>query len=108
MLALVWSISLMLILTELAIAALLLFEYAATLFLTTHTTLGAALNEAYSKLASLNGALKEAFPLPHTSYTRDDYLAFVLKNKLGMSFIFSLQTSLSIYFQLYPSVAISN
>ena len=98
----------MLILTQLAVASVLLLECAATLYLTTHATLDVALEEACSRFGSLDGALKEAFPLPHTSYTESDYLAFVLKNKLGMSFIFFPQITFSIYSQLCHSLATSN
>ena len=53
--SLVWLKWLILILTQLAIASVLLLEYTATLYLTTHDTLDIALNEASSRLDSLDG-----------------------------------------------------
>lgn len=73
-------------------ASVLVLECATTLYLSTHTTLDAALKEASSRLDSVYDALMEKFPLPETSYTREDYLEFVLKNKLGRSSIFYIRS----------------
>ena len=74
-------------LTQLDIASVLLLEFATTLYLTTNATLDEALDHAFSKLDSFCGAVVEAFPLPYSSYTKGDYLGFLLKNRLCKSLI---------------------
>jgi len=76
--------------TYLLIVSVLLLECATVLFMTTDATLDIALHEAYSKFNSSYNALKtELSFLSSQDFTTSDYLAFILKHRLGMFSYFS-------------------
>ncbi|KAI9464656.1 hypothetical protein HD554DRAFT_1242678 [Boletus coccyginus] len=80
------------------LVSILLLECTAILFVTTDATLDTALDEAYSRLNSLSSALKaELFSFVSQNPTTDDYFAFILKHRLGVSSCFSLVSNLIIF-----------
>ena len=98
--SLVWSIFLFTISTQLVIASVILLELATILYMTTHVTLDEALDKALSRLDSFHKAIMDTFPLQYTSYTRRDYLAFLLENRLGESFDYFYYWVVFMLFQL--------